>query len=53
MVPSEERWMDGLQLVPLLGPDASVPDRSSVLDSRPHESGVDLNQVPGLHSSTT
>ena len=27
------------------GHDASMPDRSSILDSRPHESGVELNQV--------
>ena len=45
--------LDGLQLVALPGRDASVPDRGSVLDTRPHESGVELNQVPGLHSSTT
>ena len=44
--------MDGLQLVALLGRDASVPDRSSVLDSRPYESGVGLSHVLGLHSST-
>ena len=51
MVLSEERWMDGLQLVALLGCDASVPDRGSVLSCRPHESGVELKQVPGLHWS--
>ena len=31
MILSEERWMDGLQLVALLGCNASVPDRGSVL----------------------
>ena len=50
MVLSEEH-LDGLQLVALLGCNASVPDRGSVLDCRLHESGVELKQVPGLHAS--
>ena len=53
MILSGERRTVSMQLVALLGRDASVPDRSSVVDSRPHESGVELNQVPGLHSGTT
>ena len=50
---SECGALDDLQLVALLGRDASVPDRSSALNSGPHEYGVELNQVPSLHSSTT